>query len=74
MRTTNNEPDVILITEVIPKKQENPITQPLIDIDGYNCLFDPNERNLGASSLRGVAIYFKTCLKVESVDIDVVEN
>ena len=73
MRITNNEPDVILITEVIPKKQENPITQALIDIDGYNCLpnFDPDERNLGASGIRGVAIYTKRSLKVESVEIKV---
>ena len=30
-------PDVILITEVIPKNQVNPITHLLLDIDEYNC-------------------------------------
>ena len=28
-------PDVMLITEVIPKKQINPITDALLKIDGY---------------------------------------
>ena len=44
-------PDVILITEVMPKNQVNPITHSLIDIDEYNCFtnFNPDDSNLGAS-------------------------
>ena len=40
-----------LITEVIPKKQVNPIVIALFDIEGYNCHlnFDPNTSNLGRS-------------------------
>ena len=63
----------MLITEVIPKKQENPITQALMEIDGYKCLlnFNPNEMNLGASGLRGVAVYSKKNLQVAEVDIPI---
>ena len=67
----NNEPDAILITEVIPNKQGNPNTQPLLDIYEYNCLpnFDPDKRSLSASGIRGVAIYSKTSLKVGDGDL-----
>ena len=73
MRIANDQPDIILITEIIPKKQEHPITQALLDIDGYKCLlnFNPNETNLGASGLRGVAVYSKKTLHVVEVDIPI---
>ena len=66
-------PDVILITEVIPKSQVNPITQALLDIKEYNCLtnFDPEESNLGGSGIRGVAIYTKKSLRISEVKLDV---
>ena len=67
---TGNEPDIIMITEVIPKAQLNPIEAPLLEIGGYathiNC--DPSEANLGASGIRGVAIYTKEDLCVNVVD------
>ena len=55
------DPPDMLITEIIPKKQTNPIAKCLLDIDGYNFQlnFDPNECNLGTSGIRGVAIYYK---------------
>ena len=64
MFITNNEPDVMMITEVIPKNQINPISNYLLQIDGYKMLlnFDPNLENLGASGKRGVAIYSKESL------------
>ena len=73
MRIASDQPDSVLITEIIPKKQENPITQALLDIDGYKCLlnFNPNEANIGASGIRGVAIYSKNILQVVEVDISI---
>ena len=73
MFIANDSPDVILITEVIPKKQVNPITQALLNIDGYNCVlnFDPNDQNLGASSIRGVIIYSKKALEVIEVEFKI---
>ena len=69
-------PDVILITEVIPKNQVNPITHSLIDIDGYNCFtnFNPDDSNLGASGIRGVLIYARKMLKIEEVKLDVEDH
>ena len=58
-----------MITEVIPKKQENPITQELLDIEGLN--FDPYEPNLGASGIRGVAIYYSDSLIASEVKFNV---
>ena len=34
-RIADDEPDVILITEVIPKCQSNPIAPALLHLDGY---------------------------------------
>ena len=73
MFIANDSPDVILITEVIPKKQVNPITQALLNIDGYNCVlnFDPNDQNIGASGIRGVIIYSKKALEVIEVEFKI---
>ena len=70
---SNDEPDIIMITEVIPKRQIHPITQALLDIEGYNSVFnfDPDDTNLGACGLRGVAIYHKQSLQVTEVDFDI---
>ena len=71
MLIADDRPDIILITEVIPKKQTNPITQALLDIDDYKCSlnFEPDDANLGASGIRGVAIYSKETLGAIDVDI-----
>ena len=44
-----------------------------MEIDGYKCLlnFNPNETNLGASGLRGVAVYSKKNLQAAEVDIPI---
>ena len=58
MMISDDRPDLILITEVIPKKQVKTITDQLLDIDGYTPYynFDPNKSNLGTSGICGVAI------------------
>ena len=63
----------MLITEIIPKKKTNPLAKCLLDIDGYNFQlnFDPDECNLGASGIRGVAIYYKKSLNVNEVKFKV---
>ena len=57
----DDEPDIIMITEMIPKAQINSVLKPLLDIPGYNMYanFDNEEAKLGASGIRGVAIYTK---------------
>ena len=66
-----DSPDIMLITEVIPQKQSYSLDKALFDITGYHCLlnFVPKETNLGASGIRGVAIYYKESLEVAEVDI-----
>ena len=56
-----DEPDVMLITEVIPKAQKNPMPQDRLSIPGYDIIlnFDLQSNNLGGSGSRGVAIYVK---------------
>ena len=68
-----DEPDVILITEVIPKCQTNPIAPALLSIDGYEPHFNFNlgDENLGGSGIRGVAIYSRSSLTVRDVDLEV---
>ena len=58
MMISDDRPDLILITEMIPKKQINPITDQLLDFVGYKAYynFDPNISNLGTLGIRGVAI------------------
>ena len=64
-----NEPDIIMITEVIPKQQKNVIPIALLDIEGYTYYFnfDIESESLGASGKRGTVIYVKS--KIPSVEI-----
>ena len=68
-----DEPDVIMITEVIPKCQVNPINRVLLQMEGYNSHlnFNPEDTNLGTSGMRGIIIYFKESLNVTEVDIHI---
>ena len=72
-RIACDEPDVIMITEVIPKSQSNPIAPALLSIDGYqpNFNFQPDAANLGQSGIRGVAIYSKTSLNATEVEMKI---
>ena len=61
-----NEPNIIIITEVIPKAQVNPIEVTMLEIEGYDHYFNfeiPN-MNLCAS---GIQIYVKEDLDVSEV-------
>ena len=71
MLIADDKPDVMLITEVIPKNQVNPIGEELLEIDGYKCTlnFNATDSNLGSSGIRGVAIYTKKSIKVSEKDI-----
>ena len=58
MVISNDEPDIILITEVKPKNQENPISPSMIAIQGndFYTNFKTDESNLGMSGIRGILI------------------
>ena len=52
-------PDIIVITEIIPKAQQTPITLARISIPEYSPYlnFDPDLPNLGSSGIRGIAVF-----------------
>ena len=72
-RIADDEPDVIMITEIIPKGQSNPISPALLHVEGYKASFnfEPNTADLGQSGIRGVAIYTKTSLNATEVELKV---
>lgn len=65
-------PDIIIITEVIPKAQKHPIHEPLLNINGFDKFtnFTFTEEFLGASGKRGVAIYVNDKLETEVVNLE----
>ena len=69
----NDRPDIMLITEVIPKNKVNQITHTLLDIEGFKCYlnFNPDEYNLGSSGIRGVCIYSKITLNMIEVEFSI---
>ena len=52
-------PDVILVTECIPKAQQQPIDRALLSLTGYNLFtnFDSEEHCLGSKGTRGICVY-----------------
>ena len=69
-----DKPDIILITEVIPKAQKNPIYEAQININGYEKYvnFNFTDTELGASGKRGVAIYVNDDLHADEVKFQTV--
>ena len=72
MFIASNEPDIMMIIEVIPKAQQNSISYPQLSIKGYDIYvnFNPDEENLGASGIRRVAIYVKRNLVARKLKLN----
>ena len=66
MSIVDDTPDIICITEVIPKAQVVPITPALIAIEGFTCYtnFDLSQERLGASGQRGIGVFVSNKLSV----------
>ena len=64
-------PDIMMFTEVIPKAQKNPVSETQVEIEGYQLFhnFNFTDENLGASGIRGVAIYVKENIPCEEVKL-----
>ena len=71
MMIASSEPDIIMLTEVIPKAQKNPILETQIKLNGYDVHknFEYTDENLGSSGIRGVVIYVKENLKCKQVKL-----
>ena len=65
----SNEPDILMLTEVIPKRQVNPIEESQITLNGYvrHTNFEISDSNLGASGIWGTAIFVTDELKSRKV-------
>ena len=65
----SNEPYILMLTEVIPKRQANPIEESQKTLNGYvrHTNFEISDSNLGASGIRGTAIFVKEELKGRKV-------
>ena len=76
MMIAGNEPDIMMITEVIPKAQKNPISDVLLKIDGYKVYsnFKNDEYDLGASGMRGVVLYVKNDLQSNEITREIIDE
>ena len=62
MLIAGDEPDLILLTEVIPKAQVHPIPPATLSLPDYTLYvnFDPTEANLGRGGSRGICIFVRS--------------
>ena len=69
---SGNEPDIMLLTEIIPKAQRNEIHEAQLNVPGYEKFvnFKFSDQHLGASGKRGVAIYAKEELDTEEIKLN----
>ena len=68
---SGNEPDIILLNEVIPKAQVMPLCPSLIAIPNYAVFsnFDPSTPNLDSAGKRGIIIFVSDKLHASDVTI-----
>ena len=61
MLIAGDEPDIIIINEVISKDQVHPIPSALLSIAGYNSYtnFNSHKANLGSSGIRAICVLEK---------------
>ena len=71
MSIAGNEPDIICVTEVIPKAQILPISPAQLAVPGYTFYanFSPATSSLGASGMRGVCLFVKQGIQATEVCI-----
>ena len=71
MAIAGRDPEIILISEVIPKAQVLPIAPALLSIPGYSLFtsFNLGDSNLGRSGRRGVAAYIRDGISAAQVTI-----
>ena len=67
MQIASDQPDIMLFPEVIPKAQKIIY----LKIKGYEIYknFEYTDTNLGASSIRGIAIYVKSDIKCKAIKL-----
>ena len=73
MRISGKEPDIMLITEVLPKAQFNAIPPARFAIHGYKTYFSfaPDDPNLSIKKPCGICIYVCDSLPCSEVNLRV---
>ena len=68
---STDKPDIIVLTEVIPKAQSNPIPLSQLAIPEYNFYanFDYDTVDLGKSGKRGIIAYFSIVLSTKQITL-----
>ena len=56
-RTKQNEPDIIMITEALPKNRSVPVQMSELSVDGYDIV-----SNIPSCNKRCVLIYTRNCM------------
>ena len=71
MDIADSPPDIIMITEVIPKAQVLPIPQARLAIPGYSMYlnFEADMTDLGNLGIRGVAIFIKENIGANAISL-----
>ena len=69
MAIAHSEPDIIAITEVIPKAQLYPITAATLQLTGYDLFtnFELNTPNPGTGGIRGIVFYTKANIQAKEL-------
>ena len=68
---SDDAPDIMLLTECIPKAQKLPICPALLTVPGYSLFtsFSTNAYNLGRAGSRGICIYVKSSLQATEISL-----
>ena len=71
MAITGREPDIIMITEAVPKAQVLPIGTAVLTVPGYSLFtsFDPDSGNLGRSGIRGICVFVRDGIQAAQVSL-----
>ena len=72
MAISDSKPDIIVLTEVIPKAQRHPIDLATISIPEYtlHVNFELNIADLGTSGKRGIGIYTRDRLSATKISFE----
>ena len=70
MFIAGNEPDLILISEILPKAHNAFVSKPQLALPGFSVFFnfDPDDQSSYSSGIRGVAIYVADKFAVSEVN------
>jgi len=70
MAIAGNEPDIILITEILPKARWNTLSTARLSLNGYSSIFNFDPDSTHSSSVRGMGIYVSEKLSFCEVQFD----